>query len=63
MKNAVIAVCLGACITAFVGGCSTDEYARSFLARDTTAGKLDYAFLGDHPDLDSTHRIGGSFSW
>jgi hypothetical protein len=24
---------------------------------------IDYAFVGDHPDLDSTHRIGGSFSF
>lgn len=24
---------------------------------------VDYAFVGDHPDLDSSHRIGGSFSF
>jgi hypothetical protein len=24
---------------------------------------VDYAFIGDHPDLDATHRIGGSYSF
>lgn len=24
---------------------------------------IDYAFIGDHPDLDATHRIGGSFTF
>lgn len=24
---------------------------------------IDYAFVGNHPELDSTHRIGGSFSF
>ncbi len=24
---------------------------------------VDYAFVGDHPDLDATHRIGGSYSF
>ena len=47
MKHTAFAACLLVCAVAFLGGCSTDEYAKAFLARDTTAGKLDYAFLGD----------------
>jgi len=49
----VVALRLGATTNALTGGAGF---------RYQSFG-IDYAFLGDHPDLDSTHRIGGSYSW